>query len=855
MGKFVLALACALAACTALAQAYKPTPVNRCDYLTALRVGPERSAAGLLPNELVENLAEARAVCEQAVKDQPKAARLHTSLARVLAIAGDAAGALASARTGADLGSPGAQVLLGVMLAQGKHAGRDLAAARELFARAAKAGHPYGYFNLGVLEQDAAEAAVALRQAAKGGDPLASQLVAQRYDKSDELLKKAAEAMYPDAGANPLRVGFEMDSAALLAWYEEKARAGEPWAQAYLGALHEAGQWVRQDYAAAAAWYRRSGEQRHVPAQWRLARLYRDGRGVPKDAAEARRWSLMWQVQRCEEHELAETGADACDRLAAERYDPLRAAAGVDSFCMRHFAERAVAACTAATRRSPSTVRFRTQLARSLAHTGNFPEARREARAAAASGSTAAMILLGVMSQRGLGVPEDGKDALAWYRKAAGAGDARAVSLVTTSAFNGVGVAKDSPEAKALLEEMRNRAFAAPAVSTPATQAERGDVRAQHNLAAQFELEKNYAEALKWYERAAAKGFRPSALNLAQMYEQGMGVKRDTGEARRRYRGLADEGDGEALYRAAKLAAAEGDYSEALKLYERGVRADDTRAILDLGEIHEHGRGVPGDTRRAIALYEKAADRSPWARFKLGVLYFQGKNYARARQWLERSAADGNAGARNNLGWMHEKGLGTKADPAAAREHYLAALRGGSAHAKGNLENFYARGAHSLDDYRVGAEAGIASAQYRLGMMVLKSDEEAAAKWLLKAAEQGHQEARKEAAELFYRKGNYEQATALGHEGAMKKYAEQLAAKAGKPEVAGQIHLFMKSRYRAPPAFPSVSGVATDQDKDFARTVALRVASVATAHAATVDAAIANVYDIIRWFPETDGKK
>src|SRR4029078_1867649 len=98
------------------------------------------------------------------------------------------------------------------------------------------------------------------------------------------------------------------------------------------------------------------------------------------------------------------------------------------------------------------------------------------------------------------------------------------------------------------------------------------------------------------------------------------GLAQDTGEARKRYRKLADVGDGEARYRAAKLAVEAADTPEALRYYERGVREDDWRSVLDLAALYERGRGVPRDVKRAIGLYEKAAAQSAWARLKLGML-------------------------------------------------------------------------------------------------------------------------------------------------------------------------------------------------------------------------------------------
>ena len=843
-----LAGLCACAFALAANAQADPRPVfNRCDSLAALRIGPERgSAASPLPHELLAQLDKARADCEQAVAEQPRERRLLGKLARVRALAGERKAALEAARAGAELGSPTAQVILGVLLAEGEVVPRDYEGAREQFRRAAREGQPHAHFNLGALlangwgvEADEANAAAAFRRAALGGEVLAMQLMGQRYDaaQAESWLKKAAEAMHPEPGRSPLRIAAlgraAPDEAALLAWYEGKARGAEPWAQAYLGALYESGQWVRPDPAAAARWYRSAAEAGHVAAQWRLAGLYREGRGVPRDLAEAKRWSERWQVQRCEALERAEPGLNRCDRLADE---------SVDSFCMRQFAQGAIAACTQARKDFPSIARFGAQRARALAHTGRFAEARRDALAAAEAGSGAAMVLMGVMSQRGLGAPPDEAGAQAWYRKAAATGDPRGAALAGLPIVTRVPV--------------------------PAVPAEPRDARSQHNLAARLEREKKYDEAMLWYQRAADQGDGASAMNLAQMYEKGIGVKPDAAEAMRRYRRLADQGDGESRYRLARLAAEAGNVAEALQLYAKGVREDDYRAMLDLGEIYEHGRGVRRDVPRAAGLYERAAERSGWARFKVGTLHLAGdgmpKDYAKALRWLRRASGDGHAGARNNLGLMHEQGLGVPVDYLAARDLYLAALGGANPQAKGNLERFYLEGrgapsgAAAAGWYRKGAEAGIATAQHRLGRIYAngegtKRDEREAVKWLAAAARQGHPEARKEAAALYFALGDMVEAAAYGHAGAQKALAAQLAT-AGPKEQAE----LLQRMYGGPPAFPPPpvwpQGIALEAGEDTQRTLQVRSAGTGARHAAAQNAALANIYDIIRWFPETDGK-
>jgi len=845
-----LVLLC-LAAGAARAQ---PLPFYyKCDSLASPRIGPESSQVAPLPSEIGPRLAEARTACEDAIRERPTFARMHGLLARVRLLSGDAPGALEAARKGAELGSSNAQVLLGVFLAEGEHAPRDHAAARELFQRAAKAigPSPHALFNLGVMAangwgaaQSDAEAAEFFRQAARQKDSLAMQLLGQRFDaaRAEDWLRQAAEALSLEGFAEPLRLRrpgrAALDGDALAAWYRAKGEAGEPWAQTYLGLLHEHGLWVKQDAAAAAAWYRRAAAAGEVMAEQRLVVLYREGRGVPKDEAESRRIADQWRVRHCADQERAEAGANACDLLAADRHDPQRVTAGAQAFCLTLAADRAIAACRAAAKQSPGTARYRSQLARALAHKGQFAEARREAAAAAAAGSGSAMVLLGVMNQRGLGGPADESAARGWYRKAGEAGNPRGMSL------SGMPIHYTAPTTAAL--------------------AEKGDARAQHNQAALLEQQKKHEEAFRLYERAAAQGFRPSELNLAQMYEKGMGVAQDLAEARRRYRLLAEKGEGEARYRAAKLAAEAGDYAEALQRYERLAAENELRSLLDLGQMHEDGRGVSKDTKRAAALYLRAADRSPWARFKLGVMHLEGigvpRDYARAADWLRRSAADGNFGARNNLGWMAEKGLGMKVDFAAARAHYLSGAVG-SAEARGNLEAFFAAGlgapaggTAAYEWYLPGAEAGIPSAQYRVGRMLARvegvaRDDQAALRWLLKATDQGHVEARREAGDLLFRMGKMQEAALHGNPVALAALAASTPA---GPAIALRIQA-EASRPIPKPNWPQ--GIARHPGEDHMRKFALRVAAVPIPQAAAGDAGIANLYDIIPWVPEIDGRK
>ena len=52
----------------------------------------------------------------------------------------------------------------------------------------------------------------------------------------------------------------------------------------------------------------------------------------------------------------------------------------------------------------------------------------------------------------------------------------------------------------------------------------------------------DYAEALKWYRKAADRGFPPAEVNLGVWYETGKGVAQDLAEAVNLYRKAAEQG-------------------------------------------------------------------------------------------------------------------------------------------------------------------------------------------------------------------------------------------------------------------------------------------------------------------------
>jgi hypothetical protein len=164
------------------------------------------------------------------------------------------------------------------------------------------------------------------------------------------------------------------DPARRLAYYTDRAKAGDSEAQIALAVLYAKGEGVPQNYAEAAAWFRRAAEKGVMRAQYDLGVLYERGRGVPEDAAQAVAWYRKAAEQN---HPLAQYNlAVAFTKGEGVHRDPFEAAVWYHR--------------------------------------------------AAAQGVVAAMVNLAILYERGEGVETSTADAYAWYRAAARRGSAPA---------------------------------------------------------------------------------------------------------------------------------------------------------------------------------------------------------------------------------------------------------------------------------------------------------------------------------------------------------------------------------------------------------------------------------------------
>ena len=108
----------------------------------------------------------------------------------------------------------------------------------------------------------------------------------------------------------------------------------------------------------------------------------------------------------------------------------------------------------------------------------------------------------------------------------------------------------------------------------------------------------------------------------------------------------------------------------------------------------------------------------------LAIKNYRNKDYKHAAEWLEKSAAQGNANAQFMLGSFYEEGLGVPQDHKRAFELFRKAAEQGHAYSQFDLGRRYEKGLGVSQDYKQAVEwysksaaQGYPKAHLRLGVM------------------------------------------------------------------------------------------------------------------------------------------
>ncbi len=147
--------------------------------------------------------------------------------------------------------------------------------------------------------------------------------------------------------------------------------------------------------------------------------------------------------------------------------------------------------------------------------------------------------------------------------------------------------------------------------------ADAGDAHAQAELGGLYAsgqgVTNNYAEAAKWYRKAADQGEPAGELGLGELYEAGQGVPQDLSQAIVLYRAAAEHGYPRAQYTMGFMyEAGRGvpqNHTEAAKWFLRAAEQGDRLAQYDIGQRYELGLGVSADKIEALKWFILAANQ------------------------------------------------------------------------------------------------------------------------------------------------------------------------------------------------------------------------------------------------------
>lgn len=188
----------------------------------------------------------------------------------------------------------------------------------------------------------------------------------------------------------------------------------------------------------------------------------------------------------------------------------------------------------------------------------------------------------------------------------------------------------------------------------------------------------NHEDMIEEFQRMAMTGDGESALQLAEIYDYGIGVPQDSKEAAKWYELAVKNGSDACISRLAKLYDQDDTMpdgkSKAFALYMSAAKGGDSRAKIRIGEMLLNGLGVSKDKQKALQWFMFAAqDGVPEAYYKIGCLiHEEGEtDEAEAIRWLDKASQKGHVSAANKLRAIKAKHIAKK---------YMENIHGGALH-------------------------------------------------------------------------------------------------------------------------------------------------------------------------------
>ena len=198
------------------------------------------------------------------------------------------------------------------------------------------------------------------------------------------------------------------------------------------------------------------------------------------------------------------------------------------------------------------------------------------------------------------------------------------------------------------------------------------------------------ATAIKFCKQAAPSS-RRAMFALGRAYA----ANRQTAEAIAAWRKAADKGSSAAMVELGVLYGTGSggiakDEAQARKLFEKAAQAGNPRGVSNLAALGSAGGAAPADPAQARVLLGRAAETNAEAQYQLGLMLANGnggeKDDAAARAMFEKAAAQNHPGALERMGAFAQEGRGGPKDKDAAKAYYERAASLGDEDAKKALE-------------------------------------------------------------------------------------------------------------------------------------------------------------------------
>jgi len=513
-----------------------------------------------------------------------------------------------------------------------------------------------------------------------------------------------------------------------------------------LPASQTAAQNTSQQPAGNTAEFIRKAESGDAQAQFELGRMYDNGQGVTKDEAEAVRWY----------RKAAEQGHEWAQYDLGVAYDNGEGVAKDATEALRWYRKAA--------EQGDSDAQYSLGVAYHEAQgvTKDDAEAVRWFRKAAERGSAEAQLTLGQMYDSGQGIRKNKAEAALWYRKAAEQGNVSAQANLGLMYSNGQGVslnrreadhwyqkAAEGREAIRQTEEGASQSWTDPATGLMWTRQSKGNVNWKQ--AQEYCSTLNLAGHSDW---RLATGYPLSGDELYSIYDRSQ-----EGESGCHVRGgirfqndctsWTLDGGVKAFYSGMTTGAGPDDKLEALcvrgfatvTLRRLSSMADqgDAQAQYSIGMAYLNGKGVPKSDAEAVSYFRKAAEQgNADAQVALNrlqaIAQCKGNAVCIANTEILNLAEHGDANAQLKLAYAYASASHRQRDWS---DHPLDDSNSAEAIAKDRIA--------AARWFLKAAEQGNVEAQYNLGLLYGQNDgsveilvdEAEAVRWYRKAAEQG----------------------------------------------------------------------------------------------------------------------